>query len=116
MSLPAEIAADLAELELEQAPDGLTPLQMTWNGAAYPCCAGSGTRSKSNQPGGFSLESDLTLIIRANLFTAADLALLKAGTKNLLSYDARNWRIDRCITPAGDPFVKLLCNDPAQGA
>jgi hypothetical protein len=116
MSLPAEIAADLAELELEMAPDGATPLQATWNGADYPCCAGSGGRSKNNGPGGFALDADLVLIIRANNFEADALALLKAGTKNLLTYDGRNWRIERAITPPGDPFVKLFCNDPAQGA
>jgi len=116
MTGAAEHAACLAELEQEQAPDGTTPLQFIWNGVTRACSAGSAHRSKRNEPGGFALEADLVIIARAELFTPEDLAILKAGTKNTLTHDGRQWRITAAITPSGDPFVKLLCNDPAQSA
>ncbi len=109
MALPDELAADHLELEAEL---GLTLL---WNGGTYPCLTGSSHRRKRNTSGGYTLEADKIFSIRAALFSTADLAILKAGTKNTLTHDGYTWRIDEAITPAGDPWVKLLCNDPAQG-
>lgn len=108
MSLPEEMAADLAELELE------IPQTFSWNGGSYSCVTGGARRSKQGGPGGFGLEADLTIYVRAELFSAADLATLKAGTKNRLTFDEHSYRIDQAYTPPGQPLLKLVCNDAAQ--
>ncbi len=108
-------AAEAHALSLAQL-ETLQPATINWNGADYPCQAGSAHRRKRNSPGGFALDADLVLYVRAELFAAEDLAILKAGTKNVLAYDGRNWRILEAVTPFGSPFVKLMCEDPSQGS
>lgn len=111
MALTEEMAADLAELELELAPDGVTAHVFTWNGTDYPCAPGSTTRGKSLSDGGFSLNADLVLFVRVELFSDT-----RPESKQKLTFNSRSYRIDNVVSPAGEPFLKLICNDPNQGA
>ncbi len=109
MALKDEIAADIANLELELAPDGINPLTFTWNGSSYPCVPGSVRRGKTLGSGGYLLEADLVIFVRAAVFEAA-----APDIKQHLVFDDRTYRIDDIVTPAGTPFLKLICGDPAQ--
>lgn len=108
MSIPTEIAADLAELEAEMLQT------FTWNGSDYPCMSGSARRGKRLGSGGFMVEADLVLFVRTSHFSEDNLILLKSGAKNRVTFDDHDYRIEDVVTPQGQPFLKLLCNDTAQ--
>jgi hypothetical protein len=113
MALPDDIAADLAELETELAPDGVNPHTFSHNGIDYPCTPGSVTRGKTLGSGGFSIEADLVLFVRAILFpTEQEHAGARPESKEKLTYNNRSYRIEDVVTPAGEPFFKLICVDP----
>ncbi len=106
MSTIDEIRAAFLELESEPTVSG----QFTWAGKSYPCLAGSASRSKKLEVGGWNLAAGLVILVRANLFDATP-----PQEKKIIEYDGRKWRIDEIRTPAGRPFLKLICNDPSQG-
>lgn len=97
-----EIAADLLELEDE------IPTTFTWNGASYACVTGSTRRTRNLEPGGFGLEAGLVIFVRASLFTT------RPTSRERLTFENATWRIDDVTQVAGSPFLRLLCNDPAQ--
>jgi hypothetical protein len=107
MSLPEEMAADLAELETE------IPITFAWNGSDYPTVTGPTRRSRDLQPGGFGLEAALVLFVRADLFADVD---ARPQSKQRLTFEDQSWRIDEVTQVAGSPFLRLTCNDPAQNA
>lgn len=101
MSFADEIAADLLSLESEFNQS------FSWNGNDYPCVTGSLRRSRSLTDGGFSLDADLVVYVRADLF-AAD---ARPKSKEKLTFNSRSYRIEDVIVPATEPFLKLVCND-----
>lgn len=109
MAFPDEIAADLVELEAE------FPVTFSWNGSEYPCVTGPTRRAREIQPGGFGLDSALVLFVRAELFII-DGVTTRPVSKERLTFEERTWRIDEVVQVAGSPFLRLVCNDPAQGA
>lgn len=95
------------------ALETLDPRLFIWNNAEWPCLNGSTHRRKSLEPGGFSLDADLILFVRASHFaTAADQPQLK----QILTFETRRYRIDEILYPAGTPFLKLICVDASRGA
>ena len=58
-----------------------------------------------------NLHSDVTLIVRS-----AVLPSTRPKEKQILTFAARNYRIDRVLTTHGGDITTLVCNDPAQGA
>jgi hypothetical protein len=104
MSLPEEIAADVLELEAE------IPASFAWSGWDYPCITGPTRRSRNLQAGGFGLEAALVIFVRASLFST------RPESKQRLTFESQSWRIDDVTQVAGSPFLRLACNDPAQGA
>lgn len=113
MALKDDIAADIAELETEMAPDGVNPETFTWNGADYPCVRGSITKGKTLGSGGYALEADLVIFVRTIHFPDPAVEDDRPESKEYLVYSARTYRIDDVVTPAaGEPFLKLVCNDP----
>lgn len=109
MSLPDEMAADLLDLEAE------IPVNFTWNGAEYPCVTGPTRKSRDLQAGGFGLDAALVLFVRAQLFVI-DGVTTRPESKQRLTFEEKSWRIDEVVQVAGSPFLRLVCNDPAQGA
>ena len=101
-----EHAEGLKELESTEAPQSCN-----WNGADFPCLVSSLTRGRPSGPGGFTTEAALVLFVRVELFSAE--APLPAAKQTLL-YNAHRYRIESVITPAGSPFVKLICQDAGQ--
>lgn len=108
MALPDELSADLAELEMEISPDGVTAHQFTWNSGTYNCVPGSTTRGKTLGSGGFGLEGDLALFVRDDLFGDGP----RPASKQKLTFSDREWQITDVVVPAGNPFLKLVCIDP----
>jgi hypothetical protein len=94
-----EIAADLLALESEFNQS------FNWNGGDYPCVTGSLRRSRSLTDGGFSLDADLVIYVRASLFGT------RPESKERLTFNSRTYRIEEVIVPATEPFLKLVCND-----
>lgn len=109
MGLPEEMAADMLELETEL---GAT---FTWNGTEYPCVTGPTRRSRELQPGGFGLEEAIVIFVRAELFVI-DGVTARPQSKQRLTFEDQTWRIDEVVQVAGSPFLRIVCNDPAQGA
>jgi len=113
MALKDDMAADLAELELEMAPDGANPETFNWNGGEYPCVRGSVTRGKTLGSAGFALDADLVLFVRAELFPDPNTHDDRPEPKELISFDDTSYLIDDVVTPAaGEPFLKLICQNP----
>ena len=111
MALRDDMAADLAELEIEMAPDGENAETFTWpvGGSDYKCVRGSVRRGKTLGSGGYSLDADLVLYVRTELLAT------RPTPKQLLTYGDRNFRIDDVVTvAAGEAFIKLVCTDPNQ--
>ena len=108
MSLPAELAADLEEIEADL---GLT---FTWpagsTGTEYPCVTGSLTRGRHLVVFGFGPNADVVIIVRAEHFGTGD----RPESKQKLTFNSRTYRIQDVILPAGEPFLKLICVDAAQ--
>lgn len=96
-------AQSLAQLE------ALEPATFTWNGAEYPCLAGSVRRSRTLDPGGFSLDADLVLYVRHAVLGAG-----RPGPKEKLVHKTRTYRIETVTTPAQDQFLKFTCVDAAR--
>ncbi len=105
MSLPDEIAADIAALELE------IPAVFVWQGDPYPCLRGSLRRNRNLEAGGFGLDADLILFVRTVHFGGE-----RPTSKQKITFNSRHYRIDDVIVPAGEPFLKLVCSDSVQGA
>ena len=105
MTLREELAADVAALEPEI---GAT---FAWNGNDYPCLNGSTRRRKGLDSGGWGLDADLVLFVRSDHF--AD-AAARPQLKQAITFEARSYRIEEIVTPAGTPFLKLICADAAR--
>lgn len=113
MALKDDMAADLAELELEMAPDGANPETFNWNGGDYPCVRGSVTRGKTLGSAGFALDADLVLFVRAELFPDPNTHDDRPESKESVTYAGIRYLIEDVVTPAaGEPFLKLICQNP----
>ncbi len=113
MDLPDELASDLAELELELGLTENEPQYFTWKNADYPCVPGSLTKGRTLGSGGFSLDADLILFVRAELFTAET---GRPIAKEKLSFHNQTFRIEDVVAPASEPFLKLVCVHPNRSA
>jgi hypothetical protein len=92
-------AASLAQLEV------LQPATLTWNGNDYPCLASATRRRRGLESGGYALDADLTVYVRAVLFGTG----ARPESKETLVHRGRSYRIEEVISPTGDPFLKLVC-------
>jgi hypothetical protein len=116
VALPDDISADLAELELEISTDGATAHQFTWNGADYSCVPGSVTNGRALGAGGFSVDADLVLFVRAVHFSDLTDPDTTPEAKETLVFASNTYRIEEVVRPAGDPFLKLVCVHKNRGA
>lgn len=84
---------------------------MTWAGTEYPCHASGVTRASRADAGLWNVTDDLTISVRAELFTGAqplrDQTLTHAGS---------TYRISTVMTAPGNTFLRLTCVYEFKGA
>jgi hypothetical protein len=73
----------------------------------YPCVANEASSSKIFGVGGFALEADLTLFVRAEVLPDPGPA-----EKQTILYKGRKYRIDSLAMLPGDEEIRMACNDP----
>lgn len=105
MTIQDEIQRALLEVEA-----GLIGGTMTWKGTDYPCVASARTQSRNLDIGGWAGNAALTLVVRAALFDGT-----YPKEKDRITYKSKAYTLQTVTTPCGDPFVKLVCVDPAAG-
>jgi len=79
-----------------------------FNEAEYPCTTTTQTKSKEVNPGGFSLDADLNLFVRAAVF-GGEPNYPKPHDK--INYRGTTYRIDSVAILPGSGQLKLACND-----
>lgn len=104
------MAADLAELELEMAPDGANPETFNWNGGDYPCVRGSVTRGKTLGSAGYAVDADLVLFCRTEHFPDPADHDARPEAQEPITFSGSEYLISDVVTPAaGEPFIRLVC-------
>lgn len=101
MSIAREI--NRSQKALERALD--RPV-FFWKDDGYPCTSTAATRTKDLTPGGFSLDADLHLFVRATLFGDTP-----PQPKQKLMFNSVVYRIAEVVTLPGNGLLKLVCLD-----
>ena len=108
-----EHAAGLAEIQTELGDDCPS---FTLRGATIKCLSGGARRSKEIEPGGYGLDSDLSLtaLVSAAVFATAE--LLVAGLlKSQITYLGKVYRVEVVTLAPGAEQFSLAANDLNKG-
>ena len=103
-------AEELEDAFLEMEQEAMVAGEFTWAEKDYPCLASSRGQTKKLGEGGYSMDADLTILVRVDLFDEATPAL-----KQRLEFEGRKYLIEDLRRPQVGTFIKLLCNDPNRG-
>jgi hypothetical protein len=101
-------AAALAEIESELGQ------VMTFNENDYPCVAGAATTKRTLEVGGFGVEYDFEVAIRAQPFIDAGVNL--PDSQDTFTTNGISYRVLSAIKSPDSEVVTLLCENTSRGA
>ncbi len=105
-------AASLAALQTEM---GAECPSFIWNGQNWKALPGGAKRRKDNGPGGFSLDSDLSITCLMDQFAGTAAAQREAMINTDLTYLGEPYSIQDVTIAPGGRQLRLECSDAAQG-
>lgn len=103
--------ADIIKADLQLINADLGEPTITWNDEDYECIPSSNGSTSNLEEGGFSVDADLIINIRKELFT--DEVFPQAQQK--LTYNDVVYRIQTVRTDATNTFLRLVCTDINKG-
>ena len=108
-----EHAEGIAELQNELGDDCPT---ITWRGVTLKCLISGSNRSKEIDPGGFGMESDLSVVcLRSEIGYETDEQLVAALLKSQLNHNGHVYRVQAAVVAPGGKWVTIKAQDLNKG-
>ena len=103
--------ADMVNVGMSRIATRLGNQVFTWKGEDYECIPSTANEIRGLEEGGFSVDADLSLSIRRELFTDG---ILPAAQQKI-SYRGRGYRIITIKQDASTSMIRLICEDDSRG-